>query len=172
MKKLLVVVIALALLLAAVGVAQAQDEVFILLPMLEEGYTVNPDQIVYIAFGWGACNPGLVKTAQNALGFEITVDGAPLYELVHKDPYWGTPYPIGQFEECFPDPHAVPTEADWIYPLDLSQFELGEEYEMSFSLWLNHQITDGFDYDENGLPDFYNGVLLSGSFNLTVVDSP
>ena len=56
MKKLLVVVIALALLLAAVGVAQAQDEVFILLPMLEEGYTVNPDQIVYIAFGWGACN--------------------------------------------------------------------------------------------------------------------
>ena len=50
MKKLLVVVIALALLLAAVGVAQAQDEVFILLPMLEEGYTVNPDQIVYIAF--------------------------------------------------------------------------------------------------------------------------
>lgn len=169
MKKLLVVVIALGLLLAAVGAAQAQDEVYIFLPFPQEGYIVHPDDTVYMAFGWGACNPGLVRDAQNAFGLEITVDGEPLYELVHKDPYWGTPYPLGPSEVCILNPHASPTESDWIYPLDLSQFELDQEYEISYILWVDHQITDGCDYDENGLPDLYNGVLLAATFTFTVV---
>ena len=172
MKKLLVIVIAFVLLLAAVGVAQAQDEVFILLPMLGEEYTVNPDQVVYMAFGWGACNRGLLKLAQNALELEIMVDGAPLYELVHKDPYWGEPYSIGPFEQCIPDSHASPVESDWIFPLDLSQFNLDVEYEISYTLRLEHQITDGYDGDGDGIQDFYDGVLLAGSFNLTVSESP
>ena len=171
MKKLLFLVIVFVLLLSSVGVAQAQDEVLILLPMLEEEYIVNPDQAVYIVFGWYACTPGLLKGVQNSLGLAITVDGDLLYELVHKDPYWETPYSVGSLEECIPDPHAVPTAADWIYPLDLSQFELDVKYEFSFSLWLDHKTVDGYDADGDGKPDMYEGEF-TGSFNLTVSASP
>jgi hypothetical protein len=172
MKKTLAVVIALILLLTAVVAAQAQDETLIFLLWSGAEYTVNPDETVYLVFGWGACNQGLLKAAQNAFGLEITLDGEPFYQMVKKDPYWGAPYPIGPFEECIPAESASPVESDWFFPLDLSQFELDEEYEFSTSMWVDHQITDGFDSDGDGKPDFYSGVLYSGTVTLTVTETP
>jgi hypothetical protein len=171
MKKTLAVVIALILLLTAVVAAQAQDQTLIVL-LWDGEYTVNPDDTVYLVFGWGACNQGLLKTAQNAFGLEITVDGDPFYQMVKKDPYWGAPYPIGPFEACIPAESASPVESDWFFPLDLSQFELDQEYEFSTIMWFDHLVTDGQDLDGDGKPDFYSGELISSTITLTVTETP
>ena len=172
MKKTLAVVIALILLLSAVAAAQAQDETLIYLLWSGAEYTVNPDDTVYLVFGWYACNQGLLKAAQNALGLEITVDGEPFYQIVKKDPYWGAPFPVGPIEYCIPAASASPVQSNWFFPLDLSQFELDEEYELSTSIWFDHQITDGMDGDGDGKQDFYSGVVYSGTVTLTVTETP
>ena len=172
MKKFLAFAIALILLLAAVGAAQAQDEIYIILFWHDAEYTVAPDDTVYVTFGWYACNPGLLKAVQNALDLEIAVDGEPFYQMVKKDPYWGAPFPpVGPVEACIPDLNATPTQADWIFPLDLSQFELDQAYEISYILSFDHQVVDGYDGDGDGIPDFYYGQYPYG-FTLTVTESP
>jgi len=170
MKKLLIVLVALGLLLAIVTVAQAQEPYWIVLWQADGGvFTVPPGYIPNIGIGWTACNKGLTQAFINATNIELTLDGELLYQSTSKhDPFWWDIWtweePVS--EDCFPDPNSKQSSAYWIYPLELTP----GEYEVSYSVWTDHQITDGFDgldgiYD--GLPDFYN-ILNEGTLTLII----
>jgi hypothetical protein len=170
MKKLLIVLVALVLLLAVVTIAQAQN--FVVLPYADgQTYSIPAGESAQIAYaGWLTCNRGLNIAYMNAFNLELSyADGSPLYQLTGKnDPYWWDNYKWEEppVEGCIPE--SPNYEVWWVYPITLPP----GEYNITWSAWLDHKIPDGFDGDNNGLPDFYEGHRSEGTFTLIFEAAP
>jgi hypothetical protein len=160
MKKIFALLITLGLLLAVFSVAQAQN--WVVLWWADGGtFTIPEGETAELAIGWKTCNGGLTKAFMNATHIEINLDGELLYEVTDRhDLYWDI-WPAAPTEDCIPDANAKPSMAAWFYPMDLPP----GEYEISFVVSTDHQLTDGFYDPVTGTPAFYDFVT-EGTFTL------
>lgn len=151
--------ILMTLLLAALtlqpAAAQSEVEEVRIYPWMDGvTYVINPGQIGVIRHGWAACNRGLVQVYIKASNFDLTLvdaDETPHLTLTpgQVDELWG---PIEPWETC-PYPcrgRQGPARAYWQSVLpDLAP----GEYELRSTIWVDHPVTDGGDWDGDGVPD-------------------
>lgn len=161
MKKIIAVLIALGLLLAVFSAAQAQN--WVILWGADGGvFTIPAGQSAELGIGWGTCNNGLTKSFMSATHIELYLDGELLHQVHSKhDPYWDI-WPAGApYADCLPNPEAKPSVAVWLMPLDLDP----GEYEVTYSIWTDHRLTDGFYDPFTGTPAFYD-FMVEGTLTL------
>ena len=141
----------LAALTLSTATAQSEVEEVRISPWLSgQEYVVGPGQVGVIRAGWAACTRGLVRVFINASNFELTLNGEPLLTPEQVDQLWG---PIAPCETC-PGPcrgKQEPVSASWRYVLDLPP----GEYELHSTIWIDHPLIDGGDYDGDGAPDVF-----------------
>ncbi len=172
MSVVLIAMLALPALVVVPSVS-AQDgpsyDVLIYIPWPSSSYTAKVDDTIWIASEWWVCRtPGLVRNFENAWAVELTVDGALVLDGSVKatKSYW---WPVMQGEELNEMCHNHPDKtygSFWVY--DLSGLEVGEHV-IAWKTTQTHQVTDMYDWDEDGQPDRYPaGVVDDASATLIV----
>lgn len=128
---------------------------------------VSPGEQLVITNHWGACRRGLVQAFLRAIEVqEYALDGQLLWDTQEASQYWG---PTEQFwddalQYCTGQ---VSTGyiSYWEHELDLGP----GDYELHFTLSLEHPLIDGIDRDEDGRPDQYSGQLKNRTVDIHVV---
>ena len=167
MKKLLVVLVALGILLAAVSVVHAQETSNIWLAF-PGTYTVRETDNVEMALGWSACNKGLAKQYIKAVNMEFKLDGETFYETSEPSPYW-TLGPltdsiwysyVAPLDTCIANPYPHEKQhafGEFYYTIPSELLEAGNTYILSWYSTLDHPVTDGMDNLEPfGVVDIYS----------------
>lgn len=149
----MLILLLLAGLVIATGAAGDEPEEVRIYPH-QDGvtYTIHPNQVGVIRYGWGACSPGLVRVYISASSFELTLDGQPFLGPEDVDKLWGAieiyDTPPQFAESCMGK--GRPAFAFWQYVLDA--LEPGV-YELGSRLWIDHPLVDGSDLDGDGKID-------------------
>ena len=154
----MLILLLLAGLVVATGAAGDEPEEVRIYPSMDGfTYDILPGQVGVLRVGWAACSQGLVGVWIAASNYEVTLfDAETQDEIEHLTPedvdvLWG---PIELMSE--PMEACVGQSRNayslWHYPLD----ELGPgEYTLASSMWIDHTLIDGGDYDEDGRPDLF-----------------
>ncbi len=170
-----VILIAMLVLPALVLIpsAGAQDDppydVLIYIPFPSESYTAIVGDTIWIASEWWTCHAsGLVTSFENAWAVELKVDGALVLDGSVKatKSYWR---PMIEGEEpnemCFNHPGKT-YGAFWVY--DLSGLEVGEHV-IEWKTTQTRQVTDLYDWDEDGQPDRYPAGIVDDASATVIV---
>jgi hypothetical protein len=169
MKKLLVVLITLGLLLAPISAVQAQSngETVTVNLSFDNTVYVNAGDYIMLTHGWGACTRGLVKLYLSAVYTEVHLDGVLISMADGKDQHWGpiTESTNTSWASCIAGDKESGWVSNWQYPL--GALSTGE-YEVHFYYWLDHPIHDGGDYDNDGRPDLFEGLLQDRTITIIV----
>lgn len=144
-------ILLLAALTFSTAAAQSEPEEIPITVWSNGSHTVEPGQVAVVRAGWGACTPGLVRVFIKASNFELELDGTPLLSPDQVDELWG---PVGPCPTCMAMclGNTEPKAASWRYVLtDLPP----GEYALRSTIWIDHKLTGGSDYDGDGKPDFF-----------------
>ncbi len=124
---------------------------------------------IWIASEWWVCHaPGLVTSFENAWAVELKVDGALVLDGSVKatKPYWGAVIEGVEPNEMCNNHPGTTYGAYWV--CDLSGVEVGE-HRIEWKTTQTRQVTDMFDWDEDGQPDRYSaGIVDDASATLVV----
>jgi hypothetical protein len=171
-KRILISILAcLALVLVAPGAwAQTGEEVVINPVRWDSSQTVYTDQTVVFAVGWAACHYGNVRSFLTADNLVFTLDGEALFaSQAQVDQYWGAineiPAPPIALEACMGNIHDTIWRAEWAY--EYGALAAGD-HSLRFMIVLDHPVTDGADYDGDGGPDLFWGVVSDRTITIHV----
>jgi len=175
-KALMSVVIVAVLALPALAVvpsAGAQDDppydVLIYIPWPSSSYAAKVGDTIWIASEWWVCrSPGLVRNFENAWGVELKVDDQVILDgsVNATRSHW---WPVMEDETLDDMCHNHPDKtygALWVY--DLSGLEVGEHV-IAWKTTQAHQVTDMYDWDQDGKPDQYPAGIIDDASATIVV---
>ena len=155
----------LAALTFSTAAAQSEPEEVLITVWSNGSHTVNPGQVAVVRAGWGACTPGLVRVFIQASNFELELNDSPFLSPDQVDELWG---PVGPCPTCMTVclGNTEPKAASWRYVPDLPP----GEYTLRSTIWIDHKLTGGSDYDGDGAPDFfYPDAYFSETLNTITV---
>jgi hypothetical protein len=102
---------------------------------------------IILTIAWIADTPELVADYLASLDLTITLDGEPLPGVMD---YWSEIEENGDFDEDGDTDY----ESRWRYPVGVLS---AGEHQVESEFRLQWTVTDGFDLDEDGIPDVYSG---------------
>lgn len=102
---------------------------------------------IILTIAWIADTPELVADYLAALDLTVTLDGAPLPDVMD---YWSEIEEDGDYDEDGDTDY----ESRWRYPVGVLS---AGEHQVESEFRLQWPVTDGFDLDENGILDEYSG---------------
>jgi len=102
---------------------------------------------IILTISWIADTPELVADYLASLDLTVTLDGAPLPDVMD---HWSEIEENGDFDEDGDTDY----ESRWRYPVGV--LSVGE-HQVESEFRLRWPVTDGFDLDEDGVPDEYSG---------------
>ena len=132
-------------------------------------FEVTGDQNVVIYWRWGVCSRGQAQAFLQAVNQNYhELDGEALFTSVAEaNQYWGPIQPFGNGEGCIGN---KTTYWATLWEYDLGQLAPGT-YELHSIAAVAHRLTDGFDGDGDGRPDFYSGTLFDQYITINVVEA-
>ena len=164
-----VVLIGLGLALVGATPAAQKEEVRIA-PWYDE-VTVGPGQEAVIRWGWGNCTRGLTDDWVNATVHRYTLkrNGVVVQEISAQkaEKYWSAPYVTdGQIELC-----VWPAQNTWasIWEYDKLKLNSPGDYELEVYVFLEEPLIDGYDMDQDGQADWYDGLFYDRTVVIHVV---
>jgi len=129
--------------------------------------TVGPGQVGVIWWGWESCSRGLTDAWVNTTWHHYTLklNGVVIQEITveEAEKYWSEPQVSdGPLELCI-----WPAQNTWtaLWEYDKLNLEAPGDYELEVYIYLEEPLIDGFDQEQDGQADWYEGVY----FNRTVV---
>ena len=156
------------------SVASAQDgqDIIVIYPTRwDSSQTVYSDQWIVFASGWGACHHGNVQSYLTASYLEFILDGQLLFASQDEvSQYWGPIFqvPAGpSATACMGKTPEMIWRADWSY--DYGYLEAGD-HTLRFINKVDHPVTDAADYDGDGNPDLFKGILRDMEITIHVED--
>ncbi len=170
MKRYISFLLACITLLVPVGAVHADGGSVLIRPWLSSDFTVYTNQEVILGADWGACNQGLLTAFLTAIHLYWTIDGKPLFSTPNADlQYWSAPVEGGPvLPQCVRQAGNT-WGAFWQY--SLGKLPPGD-YQVHLVYYLDHPITDGSDYNGDGSPDIFNGVILDRTTTIHVIVAP
>jgi len=115
---------------------------------------------IILSTRWVADTPELVADFLASIELTVILDGT---SLSNPEDYWGEIEEIEDTDEDG-DPDYL---SRWRYPVGV----LSEGSHRVESVWFLHvPVTDGWDYDEDGEPDIFEGQLLERTIEITIGD--
>lgn len=133
--------------------------------------TVYSDQEIIFVMGWASCHPGLVQNYLTAVNMVFILDDQPLFtSKANANQYWGPVYttPAGPGAvSCMGKTPEIIWRVDWAY--SYGHLEAGE-HTFYFANQVDHPVTDAADYNGDGKPDVFQGLLSENSFTIHVED--
>jgi hypothetical protein len=102
---------------------------------------------IILTIAWIADTPELVADYLASLDLTITLDSAPLPNVMD---HWGEIEEYGDYDEDGDTDYV----SRWRYPVGVLS---AGEHQVESEFRLQWPVTDGFDLDEDGIPDEYSG---------------
>jgi len=102
---------------------------------------------IILTVAWIADTPGLVDDYLASLNLTVSLDGEPLPNVVD---HWGEVEDYGDLD----GDGDMDYVSNWRYPVGVLS---AGEHQVESDFHLQWPITDGFDLDEDGVPDEYSG---------------
>ncbi len=158
MKKLIVVVVVLSLTMTlspTVVSAQSGGNSVLVSPWLDDEITVSPDQELILAWGWGACTPGLVTAFAKTVQVQWYLNGSSILPENEGIKYWGPVENRGPESQCLIGNGDL-WGSSWRY--SLGHLSVGV-YQVSMTWKLDHQLLDGGDWNGDGHLEFFQGEV-------------
>ena len=166
MRKVVLLGLVMALLVATPAAAQDDPDEVLIFPFRVDEITISSDQPVVLHSTWAACNRGMIQTFLAGINIQWTLDGAALFSTrTESRPFWVDPFirdtvPPGTDSVCVnhlppspgPDGELAVWATEFLYPL--GTLEVGS-HELSVQYPHDHPIMDLGDYDGDGRPDFF-----------------
>ena len=148
----------------------AQEEPVVIHPLRwDASQTVYSNQEIIFVMGWGTCHRGLVQSYLTAVNMAFILDGEALFaSKADANQYWGSAYetPAGPgAATCLGKTPETIWRADWAY--SYGSLEPGD-YTLYFAHQVDHPVTDAADYDGDGKPDIFKGLLSEREFTIHV----
>lgn len=164
------IVVAMVVSVAGVAVADEPSTVGPVYPWTTEWqeFTLDVGDTVLLGARWGACTRGLVQSARTALSFDYSLDDEP----IAAEFAWTNPVAVPRHPDlvCVVSPN---DDRGWRmtaeYPI---VFDEPGDYVIGVVLTLSRPVFDGGDYDGDGRPDRFSGVLFEASSTVHVIAAP
>jgi hypothetical protein len=165
--KLTIIILLIAFLLPSAVLANGGPEPITIFPLIPNHYA-SPDQPLIIRLGWWACTKGLVQSWLTSMQHTYYLEGEKLVTIDRNYDAW-TMENWGPLEGCMSEKGTDSWAARYTYPIGTGAdygLEIGDELHFKADLCRKHPVTDGFDLDDNGIPDVYGKGC--SQFNFTV----
>jgi len=136
-------------------------------------YSIAPGQQALLEGGWSACSKGLTQDWVDAIDVDATLsyNGEVIQTIQGKeaDKHWT---PVAQ---AGPDDSGYclwPVDSLWRSNWRYDHLKLSKpgDYQLYLRTYIDGRIIDGGDYDENGLPDYWEGTFSEASILIHVLD--
>jgi len=160
-------ILLIIVMLAVMGISPADKKDLVKIYPWSGEVTVEEGQRAYIYWGYGNCTRGLTEDWIRATSMHYTLkyEGEIVQEITasQAEKYWGDPVTWdGPVELC-----AWPSEHTWKATWEFTNLNIKKpgEYELLIYVELAEPLIDGYDFDQDGQADWYEGV----QFDTTVL---
>jgi hypothetical protein len=134
--------------------------------------TIGPGQKGVIRWGWGTCTRGLTEDHIRATEqeYRLVYEDEVIQEIRDKKAarHWGKPHEHdGPIELCI-----WPARATWLGIWEFKRLKLRKPglYELEVYIALSEPLIDGFDSDQDGEADVYEGVRYNKVITIEVIE--
>jgi len=134
--------------------------------------TIGLGPVGVIRWGWWNCTHGLTDDWVHATDhhYRLIFEGQVIQEIDAKKvtKHWGESFELnGRVEYCI-----WPARTTWVayWEYDKLKLEKPGEYQLEVYIAIREPLIDGFDLDEDGQADWYEGVFYNKVITIEVVD--
>lgn len=152
----------------AAAPAASKEEVRIA-PWMDE-VTIGPNQIGVLRWGWGNCTKGLTNDwIEATVQHHVLRQGDEVIQVIEQkdaQKYWGVIEQVQGYEGFCIWPAASTWNVFWRF--EKLKLNKAGEYQLDTYVEITQALIDGFDYDEDGQADWYEGVMIENTVTIYV----